>query len=124
MNKYKLTVATLRLGGFWSLLGREYGRKAFAWSVGGTVQRGNSCSWGLGLMSPQVPHSHLLVAGTRGSMERSAMVNALHSLGLPPASLPSPRQPVCTGSLDISVQTLPGIPIQVMGIRKNLIVMY
>lgn len=68
-------------------MGRGYGRKALIWSLGRTVQRGDSGSRVTGLMFLQVPCGHVLLAGTRGSMGLGAMVNALHSLGLPSVSL-------------------------------------
>lgn len=68
-------------------MGRGYGRKALIWSLGRTVQRGDSGSRVTGLMFLQVPCGHVLLAGTQGSMGLGAMVNALHSLGLPSVSL-------------------------------------
>lgn len=76
------------LQGLWSLMGRRYGRKALIWSLGKIVQHGGSGSRVMGLMSLQGPCGHVLLAGTWGWMGLGAMVNALHSLGLPNVSLP------------------------------------
>lgn len=88
MNKYKVTMTCTEgcsvCGHSWA----GYGRKAFIWSLGKIVQRGDSGSRIMGLMSLQVPCGHVLLAGTWGSMGLGAMVNALHSLGLPNVSLP------------------------------------
>lgn len=64
------------------------GRKALIWSLGKIVQRGDSSSRVMGLMSLQVPCGHVLLSGTRGSMGLGAMENALHSPGLSNVSLP------------------------------------